>query len=71
MYVTPVIGGIVADRYLGPSKAVILGAVLLVCGHMGMAIEGAQAVEVNIGGELQVQRDPFYLQIFYYLHRLQ
>ena len=66
VYVTPVIGGIVADRYLGPSKAVILGAVLLVCGHMGMAIEGAQAVEVNIGGELQVQRDPFYLQIFYF-----
>ncbi len=66
VYVTPVVGGIVADRYLGPSKAVILGAVLLVCGHMGMAIEGSQAVELTVGGELQVQRDPFYLQVFYF-----
>jgi POT family proton-dependent oligopeptide transporter len=66
VYITPVIGGIVADRYLGPGKAVILGAILLVCGHLGMAIEGTQAVEINVGGELQVQRDPFYLDVFYF-----
>ena len=62
VYITPVIGGIVADRYLGPSKAVILGALLLVAGHFGMAIEGAQAVEVTVQGEVQVQRDPVFLQ---------
>lgn len=65
VYITPVIGGIVADRYLGPAKAVVLGAILLVAGHMGMAIEGSQAVEVMVQGETFVQRDNFYLQIFY------
>jgi POT family proton-dependent oligopeptide transporter len=65
VYITPVIGGIVADRYLGPNKAVVLGAILLVAGHLGMAIEGAQAVETFVGGERIVERDQFYLQIFY------
>jgi len=40
VYITPVIGGILADRYLGPRKAVLIGAVLLVLGHLGMAVEG-------------------------------
>lgn len=66
VYITPVIGGVVADRYLGPAKAVILGAVLLVAGHLGMAIEGSQAVEVTVQGVTSVQRDPLYLQIFYF-----
>lgn len=66
VYITPVIGGIVADRYLGPAKAVVLGAILLVAGHTGMAIEGAQATEVIVNGAVQVERDPFFLQIFYF-----
>tara|TARA_B110000858_G_scaffold194350_1_gene248599 strand:- start:3395 stop:4954 length:1560 start_codon:yes stop_codon:yes gene_type:complete len=66
VYITPVIGGVVADRYLGPVKAVILGSVLLVAGHLGMAIEGAQATEVIVAGETLIQRDPLYLQIFYF-----
>ncbi|MEQ8313773.1 MAG: peptide MFS transporter [Gammaproteobacteria bacterium] len=66
VYITPVIGGIVADRYLGPAKAVVLGAILLVAGHLGMAIEGSQAVEVTVQGETLVQRDLLYLQIFYF-----
>jgi proton-dependent oligopeptide transporter, POT family len=66
VYITPVIGGVVADRYLGPVKAVILGAILLVAGHLGMAIEGTQAVETIVAGETVVERDPFYLQIFYF-----
>ncbi|HIF75781.1 MAG TPA: MFS transporter [Porticoccaceae bacterium] len=65
VYITPVIGGIVADRYLGPSKAVILGAILLVTGHMGMAIEGSQAIEITVQGKMSIERDPFYMQIFY------
>ncbi len=66
VYITPVIGGVIADRYLGPAKAVVLGALLLVAGHFGMAIEGSQAVEVVVQGERLVQRDPFYLQVFYF-----
>tara|TARA_B100000029_G_scaffold511805_1_gene606795 strand:+ start:1896 stop:3437 length:1542 start_codon:yes stop_codon:yes gene_type:complete len=38
-YVMPVIGGILADRFLGSRKAVTFGAILLVLGHAGMAIE--------------------------------
>ena len=41
VYITPVIGGMIADRYLGQRKAILVGAVLLVLGHAGMAIEGA------------------------------
>ncbi|PCJ28426.1 MAG: MFS transporter [SAR86 cluster bacterium] len=66
VYITPVIGGTVADHYLGPVKAVILGAILLVAGHFGLAIEGSQAVEIIVNGQREVQRDPFYLQIFYF-----
>jgi len=40
VYITPVIGGLLADRYLGQRKAVAFGAVLLVAGHLGMAVEG-------------------------------
>ncbi|MEZ5945828.1 MAG: peptide MFS transporter [Hyphomonas sp.] len=40
VYITPVIGGFLADRYLGARKAVTIGAVFLVLGHLGMAIEG-------------------------------
>lgn len=40
VYIMPVIGGFLADRYLGSRKAVILGAILLVCGHAGMTLEG-------------------------------
>ncbi|MGK2913188.1 MAG: peptide MFS transporter [Porticoccaceae bacterium] len=58
VYVTPVIGGILADRYLGARKAVAFGAILLVLGHFGMAFEGPPAVA---GGE----RNPVYLQLLY------
>jgi len=41
VYLMPVIGGFVADRYLGSRKAVTIGAILLVMGHFGMAFEGS------------------------------
>ncbi len=43
VYVMPVIGGTLADRYLGSRKAVTFGAILLVMGHFGMAFEGSRA----------------------------
>jgi POT family proton-dependent oligopeptide transporter len=39
----PLIGGVLADRYLGTRKAITFGAILLVCGHLLMAAEGAPA----------------------------
>ena len=43
VYVMPVLGGMLADRYLGARKAVTFGAILLVIGHFGMAFEGSTA----------------------------
>ncbi|MEO8547205.1 MAG: peptide MFS transporter [Sphingomicrobium sp.] len=44
VYITPVLGGYLADRYLGQRKAVIFGGVLLAMGHAFMAVEGMQGV---------------------------
>jgi proton-dependent oligopeptide transporter, POT family len=40
VYITPVLGGYLADKYLGQRKAVIFGGVLLAIGHTLMAFEG-------------------------------
>nr|WP_245196692.1 peptide MFS transporter [Sphingomonas jejuensis] len=40
VYITPVLGGYLADKYLGNRKAVLFGAVLLTAGHLLMAVEG-------------------------------
>ena len=39
VYLTPLLGGIVADRYLGQRKTVIVGGVLMAIGHFVMAFE--------------------------------
>src|SRR6266446_10787816 len=39
VYVTPIIGGYLADRYLGNRRAVIIGAILMAIGHFLMAFE--------------------------------
>ena len=44
VYITPVLGGYLADRYLGQRKAVLFGGVLLALGHLFMAVEGMQGV---------------------------
>lgn len=53
VYATPVIGGLIADRYLGTRRAVLLGAVILSVGHFLMAFEGQQAVHYPAGTLLQ------------------
>jgi|TARA_R100000501_G_scaffold15113_1_gene27376 POT family proton-dependent oligopeptide transporter len=44
VYITPVVGGYLADRYLGQRKAVTYGAILLTLGHFLMAFEGDGAL---------------------------
>ncbi|MBQ75070.1 MAG: MFS transporter [Gammaproteobacteria bacterium] len=63
VYAMPVLGGLIADRYLGFRKAITFGAILLVCGHFGMAFEGPPAIRLE--GQSEVVRDDFYNQIFY------
>ena len=62
VYATPVIGGYLADKYLGFSKAVVFGGILLVLGHLGMVYEGNQAQEING----VIEQDKMALQIFYF-----
>lgn len=45
VYITPVLGGYLADRYLGQRKAVLFGAILLTFGHFFMGFEGAGGQE--------------------------
>jgi POT family proton-dependent oligopeptide transporter len=40
VYIMAVVGGVLADRFLGARKAVTFGAILLVLGHAGMTLEG-------------------------------
>jgi len=40
VYITPVLGGYLADRYLGQRRAVLFGGIMLMCGHFLMAVEG-------------------------------
>ena len=61
VYALPLIGGMMADRYLGMRKAVIFGGILLVIGHLLMAVEGTQATMV--AGE--VVRDSSAINVFY------
>ncbi|MEQ1437851.1 oligopeptide:H+ symporter [Fontimonas sp. SYSU GA230001] len=61
VYAVPVIGGLLADRYLGMRKAVVFGGILLVLGHLGMAVEGEKARVVDG----VVVRDESALQVFY------
>jgi len=41
VYGTPILGGIIADKWLGRNKTLILGGVLMAIGHFLMAIEPA------------------------------
>ena len=44
VYITPVLGGYLADRWLGQRRAVLFGGILLMIGHSLMAVEGLQGV---------------------------
>lgn len=40
VYLTPLIGGMIADRLTGFKKAILLGALIMTLGHASMALEG-------------------------------
>lgn len=55
VYVMTIIGGTLADRYLGQRKAVTFGAILLCLGHLGMAFEGTGSKEFIVTGGSQIE----------------
>jgi POT family proton-dependent oligopeptide transporter len=48
VYLTPIIGGILADKYLGHRNAVILGAILMTMGHASMAFETSVSLYMGL-----------------------
>jgi len=61
VYMMPILGGYLADRYLGSRKAVTYGAILLVAGHGLMAFHGPEAFRQ---GE-EIVRSGFFIGIFF------
>lgn len=50
VYLTPILGGYLADRYIGYRRAVVIGAVVMTLGHVAMAIEFSHAfLYIGIG----------------------
>ena len=66
VYLTPLFGGLLADRYLGNKRAVKLGALLMALGYLGLCFNGPAArpwfsfdgnrYEVSIEKEGEVRR---------------
>lgn len=48
VYITPLIGGIIADKLLGYQKAVALGALVMTLGHASMALETETTLYLGI-----------------------
>lgn len=44
VYLTPIIGGFIADKFLGFRKSVVWGAFIMTMGHASMALEGVNSM---------------------------
>lgn len=42
VYLTPIIGGYIADRYIGSRKAVFIGGILMMLGHLSLAMDNIE-----------------------------
>jgi len=61
-YALPLLGGLLADKYLGMRKAVVFGGALLVLGQLGMAYTGHAASGTQGAGA----QDAFAVQVMYF-----
>ena len=61
-YALPLLGGLLADRWLGMRKAVLFGGALLVLGQLGMAYTGDPAT----GVQGAATPDAFAIQVMYF-----
>jgi len=50
LYLTPILGGIIADKYLGSRQAVIIGALIMTFGHAAMAIDTPAMFYLGLAG---------------------
>lgn len=49
VYLTPFIGGLIADRYLGYIKSIFLGGTLMAAGYLGLSLPGNTAMYISLG----------------------
>lgn len=48
VYLTPFIGGLLADRYIGYIRSIYIGGILMSAGYLGLAIPGNTAMFVSL-----------------------
>lgn len=49
LYVTPILGGMIADKYTGYRWAVVIGALIMTLGHASMALETEASLYIGLG----------------------
>lgn len=49
VYLTPFVGGLLADRKLGYTKSIIIGGILMGIGYMGMAVHNLTVFYLSLG----------------------
>lgn len=49
VYITPLLGGYVADKVLGTRKSLVYGGVIIVCGHFTLAVGGIYSFYIGLG----------------------
>ena len=54
VYITPIFGGLIADRYIGYRKAIVAGALLMTLGHAAMALEVFYDIFLYLGLSLLI-----------------
>src|SRR5258707_15254944 len=48
VYLTPFIGGLIADRYLGYIKSIFFGGSLMAAGYLGLSLPGNTAMFISL-----------------------
>src|SRR5699024_4568064 len=64
VYLTPIIGGIIADKLTGYRKAIFLGALVMTLGHASMALEGFSESFFYLGLALMIIGNGLFKPIF-------
>jgi len=49
LYITPILGGIIADKYIGYRWAIVLGSLIMTLGHASMALETEASLYIGLG----------------------
>lgn len=49
LYITPILGGIIADKLTGYNWAVVIGSILMTAGHASMALETESSLYIGLG----------------------